>query len=430
MELGQTQSAIDLVPGSVSDVRAAAEAWKARSTEATRVRDDLATLDDDGTWKGDAYDAYLERFERQLLHWKRAGDWLRAGASALFTWADALQWAQDEADRAITLWNEAEQQGAAALIAHRAHLRELHIGQGLRHPEVDVPFVDPSGPAHDEAREVLFNARATLEVYARDCAIRLDEAADAARMPLTDAEAATQAQHTMTEVIVNLAVVQPFQATMDMLAISAQTLWEHPDIILELLGGAAMFLGGAAVAAGGGAITVTGVGALAGSPALVVAGVGVAGAGATMIGDAAGRWSNERHAIGDRIHGLDRGDRRDYEGKFAKGENPPPWDDKEKIGLDQFAKREQAEVIRSKVKVDYEGSPQSGRSYDGLVKNDDGPNTYTGIEVKSGNAIDGYSRPGNTQRHFDEAVAGGTPARGKLDGEEIFVTRVEIEIVP
>ncbi|WP_372984205.1 putative T7SS-secreted protein [Microbacterium sp.] len=430
MELGQTQSAADLVPGSVSEVRATAEAWKARGAEATRVRDDLATLDDDGTWRGAAYDAYLDRFERQLLHWKHAGESLRAGASALFTWADALQWAQDEADRAITLWNEAEQQAAAALAAHRAHVRELRVGQGLRHPEADVPFVDPSGPAHNEAREVLFNARATLEVYARDCAIRLDDAADAARMPLTDAEAATRTQHATTEVIVNLAVVQPFRATMDMLAISAQTLWEHPDIILELLGGAATFLGGAALAAGGGAITVTGDGALAGSPALVVAGVGVAGAGATMMGDAAGRWLTESHGAGDRVHGLNRGDRRDYEGKFAAGENPAPWVDKEKIGLEQYERREQSDVIRSKVKVDYEGSPQNGRSYDGLVKNDDGPNTYTGIEVKSGNAIDGYNRPGSTQRQFDEAVDGGTPARGKLDGEEILVTRVEIEIVP
>ena len=54
---------------------------------------------------------------------------------------------------------------------------------------------------------------------------------------------------------------------------------------------------------------------------------------------------------------------------------------------------------------------------------------YTGIEVKSGSAIDAYNRPGNTQRQFDEAVDAGTPARGKLDGEDIVVTRVEVEIV-
>lgn len=430
MELGQTQSAADLVPGSVSEVRATAEAWKARGAEATRVRDDLATLDDDGTWRGAAYDAYLDRFERQLLHWKHAGESLRAGASALFTWADALQWAQDEADRAITLWNEAEQQAAAALAAHRAHVRELRVGQGLRHPEADVPFFDPSGPAHDEAREVLFNARATLEVYARDCAIRLDDAADAARIPLTDAEAATRTQHATTEVIVNLVVVQPFRATMDMLAISAQTLWEHPDIILELLGGAATFLGGAALAAGGGAITVTGAGALAGSPALVVAGVGVAGAGATMMGDAAGRWLTESYGVSDRVRGLDRGDGRDDAGTFANGQKDPLWVDKEKIGLTEYAQDFEVEVIRSKIKVDYEGSPQNGRFYDGLVKNTDGPNTYTGVEVKSGSAIEAYNRPGSTQRQFDDVVNAGTPAHGKMDGEDILLTRVDSKDIP
>lgn len=430
MELGQTQSATDLVPGSVSDVRATAEEWKARGAEATRVRDGLAKVDDDGTWRGAAYEAYLDRFARQLLHWERAGEWLRSGAGALFTWADALQWAQDEADRAITLWNEAEQQAAAALTAHRTRVRELRVGQGLRHPEADVPFVDPSGPAHDEAREVLFNARATLEVYARDCAIRLDEAAEAARTPLTDAEAATQAQHAMTEAIVDVAVVQPFQATMHMLAVSAQTLWEHPDIILELLGGAATFLGGAAVAAGGGAITVTGVGALAGSPALVAAGVGVAGVGAGLIGDAAGRWLTESHATGVRVRGLDRGDGRDYAGTFANGQNNKPWVDSEKIGLDKYAKENNADVIRIKVKADYDGSPQNGRYYDGLEKNGDGPNTYTAIEVKSGSAFDAYSRPGNTQRQFDDVVNGGTPARGVLEGEEILITKVETVVVP
>ena len=289
MELGQTGSATALIPGSPGEVRATAEAWKAHGVAAARVHDQLATLDDYGTWTGEAYDAYLTRFDRQLLHWSNAGDGLREGAHALFTWADALEWAQEEAARAITLWDEAEQQAATALAAHRAYVRELRVGQGLRHPEVKVPFVDPSGPAHEQAREVLFNARATLEVFARDCAVRLDQAAEAARMPLTEAEAATAAQHAVTEAVFTLAVVQPFQATMDMLAVSAQTLWEHPDIILELLGGAATFIGGAALAVGGAGLTVTGVGALAGAPAIAAAGIGVAGVGAGLIGDATGR---------------------------------------------------------------------------------------------------------------------------------------------
>lgn len=430
MELGQTRSAAALIPGSPGEVRQTAEAWKAHGMAAARVRDQLATLDDEGTWTGEAYDAYLTRFDRQLLHWSNAGDELRVGARALFTWADALEWAQEEAARAITLWDEAEQQAATALAAHRAYIRELRVGQGLRHPEVEVPFVDPSGPAHELAREVLFNARATLEVYARDCATRLDAAADAARMPLTDAEVATAAEHAITEAMFTVAVVQPFQATMDMLAVSARTLWEHPDIILELLGGAATFIGGAALAVGGGGLTVTGVGAVAGAPAIAAAGVGVAGVGAGLIGDAAGRWFRETDSAADLRKGVDRGDGRDYAGKYANGQENKPWVDKEKNGLDQYAEREGAEVIRSKAKVNFDGAPQNGRSYDGYVKNDDGPNTYTGIEVKSGSAIDAYTRPGNTQSQFDAAIDGGMVARGNLNGEEIIVTRVEVEIVP
>ncbi len=134
MELGQTGSATALIPGSPGEVRATAEAWKAHGVAAARVHDQLATLDDEGTWTGEAYDAYLTRFDRQLLHWSNAGDGLREGAHALFTWADALEWAQEEAARAITLWDEAEQQAATALAAHRAYVRELRVGQGLRHP--------------------------------------------------------------------------------------------------------------------------------------------------------------------------------------------------------------------------------------------------------------------------------------------------------
>lgn len=100
-----------------------------------------------------------------------------------------------------------------------------------------------------------------------------------------------------------------------------------------------------------------------------------------------------------------------------------------KIGLDQYAKDNGAEVIRTKVKVDYEGAPQNGRSYDGLVKNNDGTNTYTGIEVKSGGAIDRYG-PSKTQWQFDDAVRSGTPAHGRLDGEEIVITQVQTRIVP
>lgn len=429
MELGQTSSAKDLISGSASTVRDSAAAWKARAVHAEDVRDALSKLDDDGTWQGDAYDRYLERFERQLLHWQQTGESLRSAANALYTWADALEWAQDEADRAITIWDEAELQRVTALAMHDEQVRSLNRGRGLRGIQIEVPFNDPSTAKREEAQEVLFNARAILEVFARDCATQMDDAADAATMPLTESEAAEQRTRDITNMVLYLGVVQPFTATMDTLAVAAQTLWEHPDIILELLGGAATFVGGGALALGGGGISITGVGAVAGVPALAT-GVTIAGAGAVAMGDAIGRWSQESHQIADRRRGHDRGDGRDYAGTFAKGQDSKPWVDKEKIGLDKHAKDNDVEVIRTKVKVDYDGSPQDGRFYDGLVENADG--TYTAIEVKSGSAIDKYYSQSTkeTQRVFDDAVNNGTPAHGSLNGEDITITEVIVRKEP
>jgi hypothetical protein len=124
--------------------------------------------------------------------------------------------------------------------------------------------------------------------------------------------------------------------------------------------------------------------------------------------------------------GVDRGDGRDDLGHFVGSENRP-WSDKEKLGLEHYAADNEVDVITKQVKVDYDGSPQDGRRYDGLVKNDDGPNTYDGVEVKSGSALDKYARPGNTQYEFDTAVNAGKPAHGMLDGKEIAVTRVFIQ---
>ncbi|WP_091227266.1 hypothetical protein [Microbacterium sp. 3J1] len=105
------------------------------------------------------------------------------------------------------------------------------------------------------------------------------------------------------------------------------------------------------------------------------------------------------------------------------------WVDKEKIGLDEYADEQGADVIRAKIKVDYDGSPQNGRIYDGIERNNDG--TYTAIEVKSGpSARPDYNSAGSTQRQFDDSVNAGTPAHGKLDGDPVVITHVEVRYVP
>ncbi|MGN8026865.1 putative T7SS-secreted protein [Microbacterium sp. 22242] len=425
LELGQTRDPRDLIPESVSNLRWAAGDWRLRANDALTIRGLLAKLDDEGAWKGQAYDLYLARFERQLLHWQHTADQLTAGADAVSAYVDAAEWAQKQADQAITMWDDAEAQGAAALVAHSDYVRAVKARQGMRQVGADVPFQDPSGPAHQAAQELLYDARATLDVYARECITALDAATAAAAMPLTAAEAQDALNTKMSQVFVDVAVVKPFESFLGFLTAASKTLWEHPDILLELLGGAATVVGGAALGIGGGGLTITGAGALAGVPALAGAGA-LIGAGGAMIGDAAGRWFREA----PEEHGIDRGDRRDTGGHFAKGgEGKPPWEVKEKQGLDQYSEENGgAKVIDDQVIARIADGPQNGRRYDGLVDNGDG--TYTAVEVKSGSAFDKYNASSNTQRQFDEMVNNGTPAHARLDGKEIVIREVVVVKVP
>lgn len=91
---------------------------------------------------------------------------------------------------------------------------------------------------------------------------------------------------------------------------------------------------------------------------------------------------------------------------------------------------ERADAVPLVSSADSTPHPPSGRTYSGLVKNGDGPNSYTGIVILFGPALDEYCSPNNARRRFDEGVNAGTPAHGRLDGEDILVTRVEAEIMP
>ena len=73
--------------------------------------------------------------------------------------------------------------------------------------------------------------------------------------------------------------------------------------------------------------------------------------------------------------------------------------------------------------------PYGSRVFSGLMKNDDGENTYTGIVILFDSRLKDYLRPDSPQREVDEAINSGTRARGILDGEEIVITRVEVEVL-
>ena len=121
---------------------------------------------------------------------------------------------------------------------------------------------------------------------------------------------------------------------------------------------------------------------------------------------------------GHRGSRRDRGDGRDASGRFTgKGKYGKDY---EAYGLAKL-ERTVGPIERRQVRSHVDGST-NGRFYDGLIRNPDG--TYTGVEIKGGNA-----KPTQSQRDFDGLVSPGNPARATLDGKPIVITDVIVETV-
>jgi hypothetical protein len=193
--------------------------------------------------------------------------------------------------------------------------------------------------------------------------------------------------------------------------------------------GLVIMAGGDAIEGGGVALDATGVGAVAGVPlnalgaGVIATGAGVTAKGAIGLGNYAHEHPTQVLQESDGGKGVDRGDGRDVEGKFAPGNDGKIAHDAEKQGLEQYANDTGREVID--VKVAAKLPDMTPRYYDGLSPNGDGTytaiETYTGVEVKSGTA--GLSAH---QQEFDAAVNSGRPATANLNGREIKITETRV----
>ncbi|MBE7157826.1 MAG: hypothetical protein INR62_05230, partial [Rhodospirillales bacterium] len=116
--------------------------------------------------------------------------------------------------------------------------------------------------------------------------------------------------------------------------------------------------------------------------------------------------------------GQDRGDGRDILGHWVSG-NGPSHNGKlaEQQKIEELRRRYPGLISQQK-RASFPAANSRGRYYDALVPNSDG--TYTGIEIKSGNA-----RKTANQRNFDDAVSPSNPAKVTLpNGKTVRITRV------
>lgn len=212
----------------------------------------------------------------------------------------------------------------------------------------------------------------------------------------------------------------------------------HPDEVIELLGGLATMALGTAMEGGGVALDLTVVGAPAGV-ALNVSGAGVIAAGAALAGTGA-IGLGVHAATDDRStpYRTDNAERarnakepneqhpgRNNDGTYRSENNDSARVDaaqKEADGLKQVEKQLGTTVDTTKVKATVDGVP-NGRVYDGLVQKADG--TYIGVEIKSGTAVRSPA-----QREFDAAISPENPASATLNGKVIKITEFIERKVP
>lgn len=421
--LGSTHDADILIPGSSENLRWGAGEWRKQADAASTLYTALDALDSAATWRGQAYERYLTRFQEQLRYWQHTSEQLGRAAGAMEAFAGALDWAKDEASRAIDMWDAAEAATIAAKADHDQYVREQRVGMGMRGAALDLPFVNPHSQMYLDAQQILDEARYILEVVGAQSAQTLRDATAVAPL-LTDAQRAGAAQWAIAQVIGTVmlnAAVDTSTQIVNAAGISLKVLAENPDILLELIGGIGTVIGGGAIIVGGVSVTATGAGAVAGVPA-TVAGAGVIGAGGVLVSDATGRWMNE--VAKEKVRGVDRGDGRDDYGHFVGSDNRP-WTDKERLLLDQLGEKRNIDIIRDKVAAVVEnvmnksGDAQQIRYYDGLEKLPDG--TYRAYEVKTGGA-----GPDPYQMNVDGKIMNdGEQGTAILDGKEIKISEVE-----
>ena len=170
-ELGQTEDKTELVPGTVSTVRANVDNL---GDEATAIQGKLQTFRGVQVtrWQGGTSGVFRLKVSDETKKWETYLGLLNQAKGALSTYADALGTAQDKAQDAIDKWNEGERATQAAVTEHNAAVSRYNTSllQPSGSPFGPVspvqnpgPFSDPGEALREEAKRILEDAREALD---------------------------------------------------------------------------------------------------------------------------------------------------------------------------------------------------------------------------------------------------------------------------
>ncbi|MFD8935075.1 putative T7SS-secreted protein [Streptomyces sp. NPDC059578] len=202
--LGETEEAGELVHGKPGDIRNTARHLADFQGAFNRVGDGMRGLGSD-RWRGEAADAFRAEFAMHPPDWLRAADAFEGAGLALTRYADVVQWAQDQAQRAIELYRTGKKASQDAVEAHNTRVDAYNAAVTAdRDPgPVPPPFTDPGAADRRQAHDLLREARRQRDEAAREAQRILQDALEhaPAEPPPTDRMVLNVAGHAVGQAI-------------------------------------------------------------------------------------------------------------------------------------------------------------------------------------------------------------------------------------
>ncbi|MFI6419410.1 putative T7SS-secreted protein [Streptomyces sp. NPDC050842] len=158
-QLGQTEDADELVHGKPEKIAEAVKNLRDFQRAFDLVGSGMKQLDS-GHWKGEAADAFREKFSTLPTDWLHAADAMENAAKALETYSTAVVSAQGKAREAIALYKEADQDSKSAVDTYNKKVDAYNAARTGDSPLPDPgAFSDPGKAKRQRAREILNDAR-------------------------------------------------------------------------------------------------------------------------------------------------------------------------------------------------------------------------------------------------------------------------------
>ncbi|MFG3497133.1 putative T7SS-secreted protein [Streptomyces sp. NPDC047928] len=158
-QLGQTEEANELIHGRPEEIAATVKNLRDFQQAFDLVGGGMKKLGSDD-WKGEAANAFRERFQTLPTDWLHAADAMESAAKALETYSKAVVSAQGKAREAVALYKEGDKDSKTAVDTYN---KKVDAYNAARNGDSPLPqpgkFSDPGRAKRQRAREILNDAR-------------------------------------------------------------------------------------------------------------------------------------------------------------------------------------------------------------------------------------------------------------------------------